>query len=80
MLLFCFDLILIGEKQKGIKELDFHAIFTIGIGIDFKDYKDLEDSCHKVINLDQKRKQFDLQAQKRQSWKRNQVVPADDQN
>ena len=69
-----------GEKQKGIKEVDFYAIFIIGSEINFKDYKDLEDLCHKVINSDQKRKQFDLQANKRQSWKRNQVVPADDQN
>ena len=73
-------MILLGKKQKETKKVDFHVIFTIGSGIDFKDYKDLEDSCHKVINSDQKRKQFDLQAQKRQSWKRNQVVPADDQN
>ena len=67
MLLCCFDWILIGEKQKGIKKIDFHAILAIGSVIDLKDYKELEIMMLQSDKIGEKNERLDLKAKKR--WK-----------
>ena len=65
MLLFCFDWILIGEKQKGIKDVDFHAILATGSIIDLEDYKELEIMLLQSDKTGEKKERLDLKANRR---------------
>ena len=58
-------MILIREKQKWIKRVDFHVILAIGSVIDLEDYKELERFVLQSDKIEKKKERLDLEANKR---------------